>query len=43
MNERLGTKEGELATMRNECTKELARNRDLDLQADQLLAENNGL
>lgn len=43
LNEVLGDREGELAGLRQECTKQLGSNKDHDRQYEQLQAENGRL
>ena len=43
LNEQLGQREGELADIRGETTKQLAQNKDMQLKTDQIESENNRL
>ena len=43
LNEQLGQREGELADIRTDTTKQLAQNKDMQLKTDQIESENNRL
>ena len=43
LNEQLGQREGELADIRGETTKQLGQNKDMQLKTDQIESENNRL